>query len=194
MLGQSTAQDSNILKLVSSKCSVCCKSISLKVHSEPIHIQTVWACKYMHNLVWVIVKEKLILGIQIFKRPWIHTLCAKACWLYWKSPLLLSLEHCTATFCCAQTPKHRTCAQLLSCKSAARFEQLQFVPWLHSSLLAAGILGDNGSACLPGHSVAFIPFSELHLTFQYPKLDYARYVMLTFTLELETKKSSMFLP
>lgn len=191
MLGQSRAQDSNILKLASSKCSVCCKSISLKVHSEPIHIQTVWACEYLHNLVWVIVKEKLMLGIQSFKRPWIHTLCAKACWLYWKSPLLLSLEHCTATFCCAQTPKHRTCAQLSSCKALPGLNSFSLC---HGSIYPFWLQGDNGSACLPGHSLAFIPFSELYLTFQYPKLDYARYVMLTFTLELETKKSSMFLP
>lgn len=107
------------------------------------------------------------------KRPWICTLLAKACWMYWKSPLLLSLE-CSIvacmSFCCAHTPKHRKFAQLSSSKGIARFEQLYFMSWLHSSFLAAGILENGGSVCLLRHCVSFIPSSELHLTFQYQKL------------------------
>jgi len=47
------------------------------------------------------------------------------------------------SFCGAHIPKHTKFAKLTSSKSAARFEQLYFMPRLYSSFLAAGILGNG---------------------------------------------------
>lgn len=86
--------------------------------------------------------------------------------------LEISIAILTKLFCSCLSlcwAKHQKFAQLSSSKGASRFELLYFMPWSHSSFLAAGISGNGGSVCLLRHWVSFIPSSELHLTFQYPK-------------------------
>lgn len=106
------------------------------------------------------------------KRPWImYSACQSMLNVLEISIAIVArIFYSCMSFCCACRPKHPEFAQLSSSKGASRFEQLYFMPGLHSSFLAAGILGNSGSVCLLRHCVSFIPSSELHLTFQYPKL------------------------